>query len=136
MADSNDIALNPMLHGSKATTRKSAVRGCFSMERVKLEWDSIGYCVNSQSAQESKNKEVLKDISGSAKPGQVLAIMGSSGSGKSTLLDILSGRLVSHSITVSGCCNEGFAVILVIYFSCLFPVIFLLGRNAGERRTC
>ncbi|CAN6275305.1 unnamed protein product [Urochloa humidicola] len=38
-------------------------------------------------------KVILDRITGCARPGQVLALMGASGSGKTTLLDTLSGRL-------------------------------------------
>ncbi|KAF9362480.1 hypothetical protein BGX34_006057, partial [Mortierella sp. NVP85] len=43
-------------------------------------------------------KEVLNDISGLVKPGQVMAIMGASGAGKTSLLDILARRNKSGTI--------------------------------------
>ena len=45
-------------------------------------------------------RTILDNISGSAKPGQLLAIMGASGAGKSTFLDILARK--SKRGTVSG----------------------------------
>ncbi|THV06326.1 hypothetical protein K435DRAFT_505895 [Dendrothele bispora CBS 962.96] len=51
-------------------------------------------------------KSILSDISGCAKPGQVMAIMGASGAGKSTLLDILARKnkrgAVGGEILVNG----------------------------------
>nr|XP_022319289.1 ABC transporter G family member 14-like [Crassostrea virginica] len=48
-----------------------------------------------------KEKEVLTDINGEAKSGQILAIMGPSGSGKTTLLNILAGDLTMKSGTIT-----------------------------------
>jgi len=51
-------------------------------------------------------RAILSNISGSVKPGQVMAIMGASGAGKSTFLDILARKrkkgLVSGATLVNG----------------------------------
>ncbi|WCJ18753.1 ABC transporter G family member 1 [Euphorbia peplus] len=55
-----------------------------------LTWQDIGVTV-------SGKKQILQEITGYARPGELLAIMGPSGSGKTTLLDALAGRLDSSS---------------------------------------
>ena len=46
-------------------------------------------------------KEILKDITGSIKPGCLTALMGPSGAGKSTLLDVIAGRKTTGTISGS-----------------------------------
>ncbi|KAH9945126.1 uncharacterized protein BXZ73DRAFT_38891 [Epithele typhae] len=63
-----------------------------------LHFSNVSYFLN--------GRTILEGVSGSAKPGQLLAIMGASGAGKSTFLDILARKnkkgLVGGEMLVNG----------------------------------
>lgn len=64
-----------------------------------MQFTDVKYKVILKSVRGTVEKDILHGISGSADPGEVLALMGPSGSGKTTLLNLLSGRVTD---TTSG----------------------------------
>jgi len=83
-----------------------------------LYWDNINYTLRESSflslssrsfsppCSFAEGKQILFDVCGCAKPGEVLALIGASGAGKTTLLDILATRTkigtVTGKITLNG----------------------------------
>lgn len=60
---------------------------------VQLKWTDINYSIKSS----NKVMTVLDNVSGTANPGEIFAIMGSSGAGKTTLLNILANKTTQKS---------------------------------------
>ena len=62
--------------------------------RAFLTWEDVHVTVAGGSPRGAPEVKILDGISGHARPGEVLAIMGPSGGGKTTLLDTLAGACV------------------------------------------
>lgn len=61
-----------------------------------MSWNDLNFVVNDE-------KNVLDNVSGGVKSGEVCAIMGPSGSGKSSLLNVLAGRSATGgAVKISG----------------------------------
>ncbi|KAG2507380.1 hypothetical protein JM18_009288 [Phytophthora kernoviae] len=71
-----------------------------------LQWRNLNLKANitNPATKKVEEKIILKNVSGSAKPGELLVIMGPSGAGKSSLLDCISGRnsAVEGEIVLNG----------------------------------
>ncbi|KAF8321131.1 putative ABC multidrug transporter [Clavulina sp. PMI_390] len=98
-------------HGQLLATFKSSagqrgeegtMKGQLQRTNTVFTWQNVNYTVPVKGGQ----RQLLNDVQGYARPGQLLALMGSSGAGKSTLLDTLSLRketgVVEGKIMIDG----------------------------------
>uniref|UniRef100_A0A0E0LH02 Uncharacterized protein n=1 Tax=Oryza punctata TaxID=4537 RepID=A0A0E0LH02_ORYPU len=101
--------------------------------------DGLLPCLPSTDAPPSEStKKLLDGISGEARDGDLLAVMGSSGSGKSTLLDALAGRISRESLRgrvdlngepLHGRCLRAISA-YVMQDDLLYPMLTVLRRVA------
>ncbi|KXS10149.1 P-loop containing nucleoside triphosphate hydrolase protein [Gonapodya prolifera JEL478] len=64
-------------------------------KRSTLRWTDLSYTVTDKT---KTDKAILRSVSGVARSGEMVAVMGGSGSGKTTLLNILSGRFAEGTL--------------------------------------
>jgi len=96
-------------NGSSSNARVKAVRSYIvspedalgESQRLMLKWENVTYKVNVKVGKVGTEKSVLTDLTGTAEPGQVLAIMGPSGGGKTSLLNVLAGRVKTKEGSVT-----------------------------------
>ncbi|KAK5645429.1 hypothetical protein RI129_006729 [Pyrocoelia pectoralis] len=105
---------------NKNSNEKNSIKTIADSERITYTWSCINVFaptsaersgrffdfVQENTRPKPQGKQILKNVSGIAHPGELLAIMGSSGAGKTTLMDVLTSRSsASLAITGSRCVN-------------------------------
>ncbi|KAK5645428.1 hypothetical protein RI129_006728 [Pyrocoelia pectoralis] len=90
-------------------------------EKITFTWNNINVFVKEgskskrrfldfngpRSTPSDEGKQILKNVNGIARPGELLAIMGSSGAGKTTLMNVLTSQFSSNMIISGFCCANG-----------------------------
>ncbi|KAI3943534.1 hypothetical protein MKW92_032456 [Papaver armeniacum] len=66
----------------------------------------VGMVETAETSRFSSTKVLLNDISGAAREGEILAVLGASGSGKSTLIDAIAGRIDKRTLKGSVMLND------------------------------
>eukprot|EP01138_Halocafeteria_seosinensis_P009589 gb/GECG01009799.1/.p1 GENE.gb/GECG01009799.1/~~gb/GECG01009799.1/.p1 ORF type:complete len:671 (+),score=86.86 gb/GECG01009799.1/:1-2013(+) len=84
--------------GKQRNEAPSASDAIATVPPAALEWKSVSFSVPRKTNNPSEGNEpeplrILNNVSGMARPGELVAILGSSGAGKTTMLNVVSGRV-------------------------------------------
>lgn len=89
--------LDATIGSSSETIDEKSVNEQLNKNKSVFTWKNLSYTVSTPSGP----RQLLNEVHGWVKPGQLGALMGSSGAGKTTLMDVLAQRKTDGTITGS-----------------------------------
>lgn len=111
-SDEKKASNSAVRNNGESTSSTSVKRGMvMPFQPLSLAFNHVNYYVDMPAEMKSQGVDetrlqLLRDVSGSFRPGVLTALVGVSGAGKTTLMDVLAGRktggYIEGSITISG----------------------------------
>ncbi|XP_074572659.1 ABC transporter G family member 22-like isoform X2 [Curcuma longa] len=98
-----DVENGTDLEAGKTRRRKMMAEPTYP---IYLKFTDVRYKVLQKRITSSTEKDILQGITGSARPGELLALMGPSGSGKTSLISLLGGRITGNIVQGSITYND------------------------------